>query len=74
MGSLLGPLIANVFMCSIEEQLDLNDKMPEFYRRYFINGHRYVTQLLLDANSSINEKTGESPSEQGNIASSGKAL
>ena len=34
MGSPLGPLIANVFMCSIEEQLDLNDKMPEFYRRY----------------------------------------
>ena len=34
MGSPLGPLIANVFMCSIEEQLDLNGKMPEFYRRY----------------------------------------
>ena len=34
MGSPLGPLIANVFMRSIEEQLDLNGKMPEFYRRY----------------------------------------
>ena len=34
MGSPLGPLIANVFMCSIEEQLDFNGKMPEFYRRY----------------------------------------
>ena len=28
MGSPLGPLIANVFMCSIEEQLDLDGKMP----------------------------------------------
>ena len=34
MGSPLGPLIANVFMCSIEEQLDLDGKMPEFYRWY----------------------------------------
>ena len=34
MGSPLGPLSANVFMRSIEEQLDLNGKMPEFYRRY----------------------------------------
>ncbi|XP_068704351.1 uncharacterized protein [Montipora foliosa] len=30
----LQPLIVNVFMCSIEEQLDLNGKMPEFYGRY----------------------------------------
>ena len=34
MGSLLGSLIANVFMCYIEEQIDLNGKTPEFYRRY----------------------------------------
>ena len=34
MASPLGSLIANVFMCSIEEQLDLNGKMPEFYHRY----------------------------------------
>ena len=33
-GSPLGPLIANELICSIEEQLDLNGKMPEFYRRY----------------------------------------
>ncbi|XP_020904502.1 uncharacterized protein LOC110242811 [Exaiptasia diaphana] len=34
MGSPLGPLMANVFMCSIEEQLEHNGKMPPLYRRY----------------------------------------
>ena len=35
MGSPLGPLLANVFMCSIEETLDCKGKMPSFnYRRY----------------------------------------
>ena len=30
MGSPLGPLIANAFLCQIEEHLDL----PDYYRRY----------------------------------------
>ena len=34
MGSPLGPLLANVFMCSIEETLELEGKMPTYYRRY----------------------------------------
>ena len=34
MGSPLGPLMANVFMCSIEEKLESEGKMPTFYRRY----------------------------------------
>ncbi|PFX16013.1 hypothetical protein AWC38_SpisGene19737 [Stylophora pistillata] len=34
MGSPLGPLMANVFLCSIEEQLDRNNKLPSFYKRY----------------------------------------
>ena len=34
MGSLLGPLLANVFMCSIEETLDREGKMASYYRRY----------------------------------------
>jgi hypothetical protein len=34
MGSPLGPLLANVFMCSIEETLDREGKMPSYYRRY----------------------------------------
>ena len=34
MGSPLGPLLANVFMCSIEEALDREGKMPSYYRRY----------------------------------------
>ena len=34
MGSPLGPLLANVFMGSIEETLELAGKMPPFYKRY----------------------------------------
>ena len=34
MGSPLGPLMANVFMCSIEEKLESANKLPSFYRRY----------------------------------------
>ena len=34
MGSPPGPLLANVFMCSIEETLDREGKMPSYYRRY----------------------------------------
>ena len=34
MGSPLGPLLANVFMCRIEETLERDGKMPAYYRRY----------------------------------------
>ena len=34
MGSPLGPLMANAFMCSIEERLKSGNKLPSFYRRY----------------------------------------
>ena len=34
MGSPLGPLLANVFMGSIEETLVDEGKMPSFYKRY----------------------------------------
>ena len=34
MGSPLGPLLANVFMCSIEGSLKSQGKLSEFYRRY----------------------------------------
>ena len=34
MGSPLGPLVANAFLCSIEEQLERENKLPAFYRRY----------------------------------------
>ena len=33
MGSPLGPLMANTFMCSIEEKLESDDKLPSFYKR-----------------------------------------
>jgi len=34
MGSPLGPLLANVFMCSIEDKLNQDCKLPSYYRRY----------------------------------------
>ena len=34
MGSPLGPLLANVFMSSLEEKLELEGKLPDYYRRY----------------------------------------
>ena len=34
MGSPLGPLMANVFLCSIEEKLESENTLPSFYRRY----------------------------------------
>ena len=34
LGSPLGPLLANVFMTSIEENLERQGKLPSFYRRY----------------------------------------
>lgn len=34
MGSPLGPLLANVFMSSIEENLEREGKLPSFYQRY----------------------------------------
>ena len=34
MGSPLGPLLANVFMGSIEDTLEREGKMPSFYKRY----------------------------------------
>ena len=34
MGSPLGPLLANVFMSSWEEKLELVGKLPDYYRRY----------------------------------------
>ena len=37
MGSPLGPLLANVFTCSIDETLEHEGKMPTNYRRYIDN-------------------------------------
>ena len=34
MGSPLGPLLANTFMCSLEERLVKQKQMPPFYRRF----------------------------------------
>ena len=34
MGSPLGPFLANVFMCHLEDRLSDNDLIPSFYKRY----------------------------------------
>lgn len=34
MGSPLGPLLANTFMCHIEEKLEEDGQMPNYYKRY----------------------------------------
>ena len=34
MGSPLSSLLANVFLCSIEDKLDQDGKLPSYYRRY----------------------------------------
>ena len=34
MGSPLGPLLANTFMCSVEEKLEEKDELPSFYKEY----------------------------------------
>ena len=34
MGSPLGPLLANVFLCHLEERLSDNYLIPSFYKRY----------------------------------------
>ena len=41
----LGPLLANVFMCSIEESLESKEKLPEFYRRYVDDSLVRMTDL-----------------------------
>ena len=34
MGSPLGPLLANMFMCSMEEKLEEKSELSSFYKRY----------------------------------------
>ena len=34
MGSPLGPLMANTFLCSIEEKIEQDNKLPDFFRLY----------------------------------------
>ncbi|XP_033111568.1 uncharacterized protein LOC117112580 [Anneissia japonica] len=63
MGSPLGPLMANVFMCNIEDTLQYANKMPAFYRRYvddtivFMPTHdsaHHFLNILNESHHSIN--------------------
>ena len=49
MGSPLGPLMANVFMCHLEEKLTCEGLMPQLYKRYvdeWLNGIQTPSSLL----------------------------
>ena len=45
MGSPLGPLLADVFMSSIEEKLDVEGKLPPYDRRYVDDTLTVMTDL-----------------------------
>ena len=45
MDSPLGPLMANIFMCSIEEKLAQENKLPNFYKRYVDDTFALVPDL-----------------------------
>ena len=55
MGSPLGPLMANVFLCSIEEKLDRNNKLPSFYKRYVTLATMPNTQAATAFLATLNE-------------------
>ena len=63
MGSPLGPLLANVFMCSIEEKLEKNGSLPSFYRRY-MDDTITIMDSLQSANSFLETLNGCHPSAQ----------
>ena len=50
MGSALGPLLANLFMCSIEDTLKLESKMPTYYKRYVDD----TLTIMPDITSAVN--------------------
>ena len=62
MGSPLGPFMANALMCSVEERLETQEKIPDYYKRYVddtlsratsISETESFHQILNDAHSSL---------------------
>ena len=45
-GSPIGPLLANAFMCSIEETLEREGKMPTYYKRFVDDTDHYAKQNI----------------------------
>ncbi|KAK3727763.1 hypothetical protein QZH41_005213 [Actinostola sp. cb2023] len=54
MGSPLGPLLANVFLCSIEDTLQLDGKMPAYYRRY-VDDTLVIMPSTVEANDFLDD-------------------
>ena len=50
MGSPLGPLLANFFMCSIEDTLKCEGKMPTYHKRYVDD----TLTIMPDKTSAVN--------------------
>ena len=63
MGSPLGPLMANAFMCSLEEKLARENKLPSFYKRYVDDMLALVCDCS-DASDLVTTISGPHPSIQ----------
>jgi len=61
MGSSLRPLLANVFMSSLEEKLELEGKLPDYYRRY-VDDTLTVTPNITTATDFLNTLNHAHPS------------
>ena len=61
MGSPLGPLLANVFMCHLEERLSDDDLIPSYYKRY-VDDTLAIMPGLDAAESFLNVLNGLHPS------------
>ncbi|XP_020614053.1 uncharacterized protein LOC110052286 [Orbicella faveolata] len=72
MGSPLGPLLANTFMCSIEEKLEEKNQLPSFYKRYVDDAFTIMPDLnkandLLDKLNSCHENLNFTMAKQDSI-------
>ena len=45
MGSPIGPLLANTFMCSIEEKLEERNELPSFYKPCYVDTFTIMPNL-----------------------------
>ena len=54
MGSPLGPLLANIFMSSIEKNLKQHSQLPRYYRRYVDKNLSILQEYFNNISSSVN--------------------
>ena len=56
MGSPLGPLLTNIFMSSIEENLKQHGQLPRYYRRYVDKNSSISQEYFNNISSSVNDE------------------